>query len=147
MENGDSKPELGSADVRKWKQQTDFIIGKFGLEPSWTVTVRLYPEGFLSSKLGGTTQASTHWPNHYRSAFIDVDESLVSNRRLWTGVLIHEIIHLQTADLHDYLIENGGEILGAHIITLVEKTVSETANIMTRYFEDAYNHRLKDWVN
>lgn len=151
MVSGESVPELSGndkpkratkADIKKFKALTDFIIVTFGLEPVWQIEVIVtndFEEHLTASAY------TTHAP-HYRDASITVRPQYLIGRVDWIPILIHELTHIMMAEMHDFLLDNTGQLLEAHTKNLNEQTVSEVANIFLSIFQDAHGKEIKQWL-
>lgn len=111
------------------------------LEPRWEVHVLID-----TAWDDDTVYATTVWPPHYREARIRVNPILVKMRRRWVEALVHEICHIFTANLHDFLMENTGKLTINQAQDEVEESISEIANVLSALIYKVHKHKLDPWL-
>ncbi len=141
MESKDAESELKitKADKKNFKEITEFIIEKFGLEPLWKIHVSIDPD-----ELNPDALAKSEWNTDYRDAFLVSRWEVVSDRRMWRSALIHEMTHLLLHRCSDYMFESAGKNVPT-IKGLIEATTSETSNVIEQFFIGVHGKEMEQW--
>jgi hypothetical protein len=140
--------ELGltKKQAKAFGDLTDFVLHAFGVEPTWHVLIEVFDSDEFEEHMGDI-QAVTHWPPHYRDAVIKTKSHYVTHLKEWVYILIHEIMHLLVADIHDFVFENTGSIIVGQAHDNLETAISTSANITHSLFIKAYSKELKAWLD
>ena len=109
-----------------------------GLEPQWVINIVLPSKPEKDKRIDATTS----WIPHYREATIIIKQDLVTNLDRFTKTLIHELIHVRMADIHDWIIEQTPSGRREYAVNILEQTVSEVSNLYTNEFLKVYADEL-----
>lgn len=110
-----------------------------GLEPQWNISVVLPAKAEKDKRV----EATTTWIPHYRDATIVIKSSLVDDRERYAKVIIHELMHVRMADLHDWIIEQTPSTRRNEAINLIEQCVSEVSNLYIDSFMRIHHKDLE----
>lgn len=90
--------------------------------------------------------ARTSWKKYYRDASIVVNPLMVVARRSWVATLIHEIIHLLSADFTDPLSDSISRYDDDRFVDMCETHTSKITNIIGPLYMVTHEENIKKWL-